>query len=266
MDTAFLRGREHLELGHIAAIAEGPAAIALSRGGAKKTYRHSEPNEDAALFGAASEGLLVAVADGHFGASGSERALELLWAERAVLAAAAVQGDWEPRVLELLAAIDRRLVAEAQEAGRMPAPTTLSLAWVPRAGAGLFHAQVGDSLAFACRGDEVVELSAPESGNGRARFLGEGLDPEQELAPCARIGRLDRDGVDVIVLATDGLSERGIGVDEPARAVGEVIQEARAAGSERAPLEAARALVERALDAHRRHHAGDNMASAVAWL
>ena len=47
MRTATLIGRDHHVIGALAAVAEGPAAITLSRGGARKTYEHTEPNEDA---------------------------------------------------------------------------------------------------------------------------------------------------------------------------------------------------------------------------
>jgi hypothetical protein len=68
------------------------------------------------------------------------------------------------------------------------------------------------------------------------------------------------------VLATDGLSERGIGVDEPERAVREAVEEAALAPPARRPLAAARALLERACGAHRRRVSGDNAACAVVWL
>ena len=64
MRTALLRGREHVELGAVAAVAEAGVAIALSRGGAAKRYPHSDPNEDAAGFATADAGVCAAVADG----------------------------------------------------------------------------------------------------------------------------------------------------------------------------------------------------------
>ena len=54
MRSALLRGREHGLLGAVDAIAEGNAAIALSRGGAAKRYAYREPNEDAAAAGNAT--------------------------------------------------------------------------------------------------------------------------------------------------------------------------------------------------------------------
>ena len=80
MRSALLRGRDHTRLGITAAVAEGRAAIALSRGGAPKSYRHRDPNEDAALFAEGEGGILLAVADGHGGCDAAETAVERLLA------------------------------------------------------------------------------------------------------------------------------------------------------------------------------------------
>ena len=69
-----------------------------------------------------------------------------------------------------------------------------------------------------------------------------------------------------MLLVTDGISERGIGVDAPEAAVLESVERAGRAESQLRPLEAARTAVELALAAHRRNGAGDNVASAVVWL
>ncbi len=76
--SALLRGRDHTRLGAIEVVAEGVLAIALSVGGFRKSYRHTDPNEDAAAFACGEGGLVVAVADGHGGAVASEAALERL--------------------------------------------------------------------------------------------------------------------------------------------------------------------------------------------
>jgi hypothetical protein len=69
-----------------------------------------------------------------------------------------------------------------------------------------------------------------------------------------------------IVLATDGLSEAGIGVSNPARAVADSVRAASEQIPDVRPLAAARGLAERALDAQRRNVAGDNVATACVWL
>jgi hypothetical protein len=68
-----------------------------------------------------------------------------------------------------------------------------------------------------------------------------------------------------LVLATDGLSEHGIGVDHPPEAVSAAVAHAELATPELRALVAARHLLEQALAAHRRHHAGDNVATALYW-
>ena len=78
MRTALLRGQDHTDLGAIGLVSEGPAAIAICKGGAMKTYSHLDPNEDAACFAIGDGGMLVAVADGHDGASGAEAAVRAL--------------------------------------------------------------------------------------------------------------------------------------------------------------------------------------------
>ena len=70
----------------------------------------------------------------------------------------------------------------------------------------------------------------------------------------------------ITVLATDGLSERGIGVEAPAAAVADAVDRAGRTDEPVRPLEAARGTVETALAAQRAQGAGDNVASAVAWL
>ena len=80
MRSALLRGRDHIQLGVTAAVAEGRAAIAISRGGAAKVYRYRDPNEDTALFARGEGGILLAVADGHGGCDAAEMALGKLLA------------------------------------------------------------------------------------------------------------------------------------------------------------------------------------------
>ena len=68
------------------------------------------------------------------------------------------------------------------------------------------------------------------------------------------------------MLVTDGLSEQGIGVAVPEDAVAESLTAAESKPFDLRPLETARGLVERALAAHVRHRAGDNVAAAAVWL
>ena len=69
-----------------------------------------------------------------------------------------------------------------------------------------------------------------------------------------------------VVLATDGLSETGIGVIDPAGAVHGAAKASRAFEIELRALEIARRVGDAALEAHRANRAGDNIASAAIWL
>lgn len=266
MRTGILRGRDHTLLGATAALAERRVAIALSRGGAAKTYSHRDPNEDACAFAWTEAAWLVAVADGHWGCGGAELALDRLldrhaprWISPSPIALA---DRWFLEAPDVVLDLNRALVA-AGDAERTIGRTTLALALVrPRDGWWATLA-IGDSHLFVARGAGVREWR-PATRDELA-FVG---DP-----------RLDRDGVEhgvrctlerelpgAIMLATDGLSETGIGVAEPARAVAESVGDARALSADLRPLAAARGLVDRALAAQRANAAGDNVAAACAWL
>ena len=70
-----------------------------------------------------------------------------------------------------------------------------------------------------------------------------------------------------IVLATDGLSEPGIGVPDPSRAVfGAVSRSVQDAPPDRRAVETCRSVVEVAMRAHRKQKAGDNMGCSVVWI
>ena len=70
-----------------------------------------------------------------------------------------------------------------------------------------------------------------------------------------------------MALATDGLSERGIGVEDPARTVHECIARIEpGTAADLSALRACRSIVEDAMNAHRRQKAGDNLACSVVWL
>ena len=77
--TAILRGSESHIIGGVSAVSEASAAIALSQGGFKKRYSHTDPNEDAAAFALGEAGVLLAVADGHNGCDAAEATLDELY-------------------------------------------------------------------------------------------------------------------------------------------------------------------------------------------
>ena len=264
MRSALLRGREHGWLDAVDAVAEANAAIALSRGGAPKRYPHSEPNEDAAGFALGAEGAFVAVADGHRGFEGSEVTLECL------LAGPAAQWTEAPATLDadgfrrhaLAALFDASRAVQRESSGRA-ARTTVCFGVVLRERQSLLYAAVGDSHLFLAGAGGVREI-AP--AGERVGFLGVPVESAEALAPIARIGEQPLAGVRAVVLVTDGLSEVGVGVADPAAAVGDAVRRAALSLAGSPALELARGLAERALAAQRRQRSGDNVAVATLWL
>ncbi|TMA31224.1 MAG: hypothetical protein E6J87_16285 [Deltaproteobacteria bacterium] len=265
MRTGFLRGRDHTLLGTAAALAEGRVAIALSRGGAAKTYDHRDANEDACAFAWSETAWLVAVADGHWGCGGAELALDRLverhaprWISPSPIALA---DRWFLEAPDVVIDLNRALLAaggDQHTIGR----TTLAVALVrPRDGwwASLL---IGDSHLFFAR-DAVARESCPATD--AVAFVG---DPRLDRAGAERSVRcaLEQQLPEAIVLATDGLSEAGIGVADPVRAVAQSVAVARGLAADLRPLAAARGLLERALEAQRANAAGDNVATACVWL
>ena len=262
MTSILLRGRESVEIGAVAASGEGAIAAALSRGGAPKRYAYVDPNEDAALAARGGRGVLVAVADGHWGLRAAERALETLLAEAAEwLDGAAREPDaWYQAILAALVAINNDVIATRQ--GNERSRTTLSFALARPAENLLVHASLGDSHLFVV--DRIVASEIPCSR--KPTFLGARALRASEAEKVGRIGVQPLDAPLAIVAATDGLSEAGIGVADPAGAAYAAV----AAASDEAPdgraLAAARALVRTALAAHRENDAGDNVAVSAAWV
>lgn len=270
--SARLLGRHHRRLGAIEAVAEGRVALALSKGGAAKTYAHVDPNEDAVCFASGAGGTLVAVADGHGGAWGAERIVDYLlselaprWtAEAPPVAAPGDAGAWQALGREALLGANRILLESAARERIEPAHSTLSLALVRPEGDRWLHASIGDSHVFAVDRQGVRDVAWASLERSRCFYLGYPLGkrgPESlshvESAPLA--------GLEALVLCTDGLSELRIGVADPVAAVRASLAEVDR-GSERAPLELCRALVERALAAQVRNRAGDNVGAAVLLL
>jgi serine/threonine protein phosphatase PrpC len=262
--SALLRGREHALLDAVDAVAEANVAIALSRGGAEKRYPHSEPNEDAAGFALGAEGAFIAVADGHGGFEASEVTLEQLLAGAAAQWTEAPAGlDAEGFRRQALAALFDANRAVRRESGTRSPRTTVSFGVLLRDPPRLLHAAVGDSHLFVAGAEGVREV-APAAE--RVGFLGNPLESAEALAPLARIGAEPVVGLRAVVLVTDGLSEEGVGVADPAAAVAEAVRRAERARSGSKALELVRGLAETALAEHRRRRSGDNLAVAVLWL
>jgi serine/threonine protein phosphatase PrpC len=264
--AALLRGREHHEFGAVDSIAEGAAAIALSPGGARKSYPHTDPNEDAAAFAIGEGGTLVAVADGHRGFEASEVLLEHLIAHPApqwTLPGGVDPAAWPRHALAALCDANAEILRERLERVEGGSRTTLALALALPASGVLLHASLGDSHLFRVGPGGVVDLA--DAGSAPSCFLGHGEETSAGLAPKCRIDAAPIGDATAFVLATDGISERHVGLADPAAAAREAVEKARSVAPDLRALEAARRLVEMALEAHRRNRSGDNVAVAVLW-
>lgn len=262
--SARLRGPEHQTLGGIAVVAEGSLAIALSLGGAPKTYAHREPNEDVAGFAWSEWGAALAIADGHQGSVAALIALERVlaraprWLERAPIALDARFGE---EADALVRGAHEQILTDPAAAGSR---TTLAVALArPREGwLGLIS--IGDSLLFTCgdAGTHALRSAEPDA----THFLGTARLDASELAAATWVDVRPLRGERALVLASDGFSQPGIGVVDPEAAVSQACQEAVRAGPELRALALARGVVARAIDAQRTRRAGDNVAVAALWL
>lgn len=264
MKAVLLAGREHADVGAVGEGALDRVAVALSRGGAEKRYDHTDPNEDAALAAEGSRGVLVAVADGHWGQRAAEVALAHLrdahletWLDGAERSSE----GWYQEVLHALVSVNDAILA-SHTANENPR-TTLALALARPAEELLITASVGDSHLFVAGEQHVIERLSRQR---QSKFLGHEPRKPSKLARDVRIEVQPLGDARALLAVTDGLSERGIGVDDPCAAVKTAVASADAAPASARASVAARALVDAALAAHREHDAGDNIAVAVAWL
>jgi serine/threonine protein phosphatase PrpC len=263
---AALWGSESQIIGGVSVIAEGSAAISLSQGGFKKRYPHTDPNEDAAAFAFGEAGVLLAVADGHNGCDAAKSAIDELMLRAGALLTrnGSTDDEWKNDALETIGAIQTALVSRVEQGVRGHSRTTLALALVLPSEGLLAFASVGDSHIFRVCPNEVVDLGA--HSEGLRCFLGNPANDLGTLAKKSVIGVESLANTRAVILATDGISEPGIGVDVPEFTVSECAAGADRFAPELRPLELARNVAEAALAAHQRHRAGDNIATAVTCL
>jgi serine/threonine protein phosphatase PrpC len=264
MSGATLFGRSQLEIGAIGEQSGDGFAVALSRGGANKPYAYTDPDEDAVLAARGARGALVAVADGHWGVRAAEIAIEVV---RDAHLADFIDGPersadrWYQVVLHLLVtANDAILKAQTDE---MRARTTFSLALARPDEKLLVATSVGDSHLFVGTPAGVREILQKSR---KISVLGHEKWTPSQAERRARFDVCPLDDVDVLVAASDGLSEAGIGVEDPLAAVSEAIAAARGAAPNARAALAARAIADTAVAAHAAKNAGDNVSAAVAWL
>lgn len=269
MRSTFLRGREHLEIGALELQGDADAAAAISIGGAKKAYAHTDPNEDCALTAVGDGGVLVAVADGHRGIDAAEIACRLLlerFAPDWTSAAPPLRGRWQEAAYGALAELNAAILAHAAGEGRRLARTTLAFAVARPAENYLYYASIGDSHVYQVTGGAAYDLACELSATGEPYFLGIGRETIDSLREKCVVGAEQIGATEAILTVTDGLSERLIGVDDPDVAVAEASARAAEAAPPDRARTLARSLVEAALAAHTRNPSGDNVAAAVAWL
>jgi serine/threonine protein phosphatase PrpC len=269
MRTAILCGREHVRLGAIDLIAEGPAAIAISLGGASKVYSHTDPNEDAVLFAAGDGGILAAVADAHSGCDASEVAMNRLlerFAPEWTGSEPLKPDDWHSTALGALLDIEAAILARTEHTPKRESRTTLALALVRPDPQRAFVASIGDSHVFRVRSQGVDDLTVGGRPCSPRYFLGRERNTPVDLGMVAVAEVADLSDVESLVLATDGLSEHHVGVDDPEETVRLAAERARGNDAELRPVEVARNTTQAALDAHARNRSGDNVAVAVIWI
>ena len=267
MRSALLRGREHHTYGWTETVGEGPVAAALSIGGARKRYAHTDPNEDAAGIGWGSAGSVLVVADAHDGFEASEVLVEHLLGTPAphwVDDPEALDAEhWQRHAVAALCDANAEVLQERTSHGGVESSSTLTLAVVRPDAGQLLHAAMGDSHLFVVDGDGAREIAPVVH---KSWFMGQQPVTPVELAPIVRIGLEPLADARCVVAVTDGISEQGIGLEDPAAAI---LEAARSAAASEPPLRAmalARAVAEAALDAQRKHEAGDNVGVAVCWL
>jgi hypothetical protein len=131
VNTVLLAGRDFADVGAVGEAAADRIAVALSRGGAEKRYEYTDPNEDVALAASGRHGVLVAVADGHWGSRAAEIAVAQLRDGHAVEFL-----DGEARTFRLTRSRARRSPSPSRARARTcscsPPPATRISSWPAR--------------------------------------------------------------------------------------------------------------------------------------
>ncbi len=248
-------------------VGEGPVAAGISIGGARKTYGHTDPNEDAAGVGAGTAGSVLVVADAHDGFEASEVLVEHLVGTPAphwVDAQDAPDAEhWQRHAVAALCDANDEIQRERTSGAGFASSSTVSLAVVRPDLDRLLYAAMGDSHLFLVGREAAREIGPVVHAS---RFLGQEPFTAESLAPIARTGLEPLGDARCVVAVTDGISERNIGVEDPAAAVFEAAVAAALADPAMRAMALARGVCEAALAAQRSNRAGDNVAAAVCWL
>lgn len=259
-------GRDHQDLGAADVVAEGPCAIAISRGGVTKNYAYTEPNEDACGFAWGANGALLAVADGHHGAIGAELAVRHLieecaerWTHAPALSAATLEGE----ACEAIGAINAAIFAEADRCHLPTSPTTICFALVRPAEELLLHASVGDSHIFWTQDGMPVDIGWAAQNSSHPTYMGRTRDFTPTDKSMISLESLA--GTRAVILVTDGFSEEGIGHSEPLDALTTIQTQGFGQDAEIRALETCRGVAESAMAIQKKNRAGDNISCAL-WM
>ncbi len=184
----------------------------------------------------------------------------------AITGAFTLQLRYSIRSIEALLACNRAILDIAGRTRLPPAPTTFVAALVRPEDDLLLHLSVGDSHVFAVEQGRAMELGGRDPEWRFTPFLGYEEAKPELLEQYAKIGVQRVSQLQAVVLATDGLSEPGIGLEDPGRAVSLAVERAALdAPLDRRAVDVARDVVEAAMQAHASQKAGDNMGCSVLW-
>jgi serine/threonine protein phosphatase PrpC len=268
LTKARLHGDDHRELGEIATISQGSAAIVLSRGGAPKQYAYREPNEDAVGYALSEWGTVAVIADGHGGCEAAnvciDRVLDTHAARWLAAAPIALESRFASEAIEVVFDTNTAIVQASIGAEADGSRTTLAAVLIRPRDGWMAVLSVGDSHVFRSDAEATWEIAAAKGE--RVGYLGEPAHTPERLAAMVRVELMPTAAVRAVVLATDGLSEKGIGVADPAATVAQALHEAALAAPDLRAHAAAQRIVDRAMESHRSWRSGDNVACSVVWV
>ena len=264
--TAILRGHENHRIGFFDSVAETATAIALSQGGFKKRYTHSDHNEDSALYVTNGHETFIAVADAHNGYNASEDALDLLldqFAPQWINEALCNAENWQAKALDAIAAANNAIIRDSMKHGKLHSHTTLAFALVRPAENFIGYASLGDSLVFQVTPRQTFDHSWSDP---KAHYLGSDSESADSLRETCICGTLPVDNTLAMVLATDGVSYPSIGVADPVATVNDAVKDATQAPEDQRAQQAAQTILNETMAAQIKNEAGDNIAAAIAWI
>jgi ADP-ribosylglycohydrolase/serine/threonine protein phosphatase PrpC len=237
-----LWGDEHTSLGGRSVESPIPqVSIGLSAGIRKKSYAHTDPNEDAVAVSLTPDSTLVILADGHNGMASTRAAVSVVLERLGAVLAPAEISDQD--LIDLWTEAGERVRADAKAAGQPQSRTTLIVVLI--AGGLARWAAMGDSMlaTVSARGD-VTMLSERHSW-----FVGYPMTGDEVDARLAR-GVAELSDGSWLLAASDGLTDFVSGLKHTL--VDATAGRARAA-----------AVVEQLIDAAFAGNAGDNVAIAA---